>query len=396
MATPSKSSFASTYSQKLASIFSRNSASSNHRAHSFPFLRLPYDIRIIIYSYLETKPLLAPRTHSLGLYQACRHIKTELDELDHKLLESLCTRIEKTSSFDITIKLDPDSLRHITLTLPYTVLDTTEVAFHKPKWKRDVVIALYPLFALRLDTLHIHFAGDKCSELSVPKHDTLEARLHLQDAMRSVISDIGSVIMYKNYYLLHHDSTKYDRQLDRIFSYNTSEAYIDIPRFVVRPKRICLSWDLRSPPFIQINLVGKLHHVTEVTTRTARFRPKKISKDMISRPGDRTLVSGYYLRDAEHLAGEVGIVSSSSWDLNGALWLHLPHLVRNGAQKAHVISSKGLGSEYKRGLGGVGKKEFEEVERAVEEEREKMREERMMRQHDELVRAYIEEGIMID
>jgi hypothetical protein len=396
MATPSKTSFASTYSQKLASIFSRNSASSNYTARSFPFLRLPYDIRIIIYSYLETKPLLAPRTHSLGLYQACRHIKTELDELDHKLLESLCTRIEKTSCFDVTIKLDSNSLRHITLTLPYTVLDTTEVAFHKPKWRRYIVVALNPLFALRLDTLHIHFTSDKCSESSVPKHDTLEARLHLQDTMRSLISDIGSMIMYKNYYLLQQDTIKYQRELDGIFTFDAMEDCTPFPSHVVRAKRICLSWDLRSLPTHQTDLVGKLHHVTEVTTRTARFRPKKISKAMISRPGDRTLVSGYYLRDAEHLVGEVGIVSSSSWDLNGALWLHLPHLVRNGAQEAHIISSKGLGSEYKRGLGGVGKKEFEEVERAVEEEREKMREERMIRQHDELVRAYIEEGIMID
>jgi hypothetical protein len=401
MATTSKSSFVPTYSQKLASIFARHSASSVHTHHVFPFTSLPYDIRVIIYSYLETDAPLTPRTHSLGLYQACRQTRIELDELAHEDLRSLCAKMEKTSCFDVAIKLDSDNLRHVTVTLPYAAFDTQESKFHKPKWQHDVLTALYPLFALHLDTLRVHISSFNCSELSVPKQNTLEDRLHLQNTMCRLISDIASMIVHQNHYLPQENSADYSWRLDRIFTRSAGEHCMLLPTYAVHAKRICLSWDLRALSTNSMNLVGRMHHVTETAARAARILRhrqlrSKTTKNMTSGPKNRTIVSAYYLRDSQHLVGEVGVASLSGWVLNDPLWVAVSSLIGNVMQNGHVISSKGLGEECQSGLGVVGKNEFEEVEKTVAMEREKMHRERIERQIEEMYMAYLEEGIMID
>ncbi|KAH7384350.1 hypothetical protein DE146DRAFT_668393 [Phaeosphaeria sp. MPI-PUGE-AT-0046c] len=437
------------YKHKLASIFSRKQPLSSPTPSSLNFLKFPYDIRVIVYSYLDTEPLLSPRIDCLGLYQSCRQIKEELNEIVYKKLQCLHTAIEKTPGVDLAITFDPTNPRHSTVTLPFSAFDIQPTAVRNPRWKREVLSALQPLFDLHINVLRIHISRQHCTSSCIPRHDTLRDKLELQDTMRHLLLHIGSLIDRQNHYLTSANPGAHDVHLNRIFAEDPGQDVVSFPHHVVRAQRICLSWDLRPTPSDSVALVGRMNEMTEASDRAPRkswFGIKareKLTRHPfpMQKSPERTLAAGYYLRDSEHLVGEVGISSPSRWFLKNQICSYVISLGGNESREGRLISSRRLGGKFESGLLGVGEKgfgdteklvdkyigisvtnkhreirsiasksvssehasgsvgmandDFEDVERMVDEERDRMRDERWARQDYEIQMAYIEEGIMI-
>lgn len=389
--------------QKIASVFSGSKPPSISVSPLFTFLRLPYDVRIIIYSYLDTEPPLSPRLHSFGLYRSCRQIKDELDEITNRKLNSLCCSIvENTPDMNVTVKLDSNNPKHITVTLPYTAFDTTLTEFRNPKWRRDVLAALQPLFALFIDMLHIHVSSQHCAPSNIPRHNTLRQKIELQDTMRDLLRDIGTMIDHQNNYLVRTNPGRYERELDRVFALS-NEGVAPFPNSGVRVKRICLSWDLRSPPSDTGVLVGRWNEIADTDMNDPKPRKSWLGMKRRDKPGaftsattrisGRMLPTGYYLRDADHLVGEVGISSPSRWWATESIAQHVGTLVGNNRREGRLSHSEGLGRELASGLGGMRRKGFQEVEKVVDKVRAEIEVEELERH---MLWLYMQEGITMD
>lgn len=373
-----------TFKHKFASFFSRQRPLPSSQSPSFLFLKLPYDVRVIVYSYVETELPLSPRIESFGFYQSCRQAKEELDEIVHKKLQGLCNTIEKAPDADLTIHFDSTTPRHITVTLPYSAFIIKTTAFQYPKWRREVLSALQPLFAPHLNVLRIHIFQQGCTSSTVPRYETLREKLELQDSIRHLLMQISSLISHQNHHWTSRHPLGYDPNPNEMLGNQPDQERPPSHPSFIRAQRICLSWDLRSTPSDSIALVGRMNEILELANRAhlkAWYDPNTRHKTIRSlfptlRTSRRTLAMGYYLRDSEHLVGEMGISSPSRWYCNETSASGFPSLVGNESRLGRLISSRRLGGELEGGLGGTRRRKFENTEEMVDKVRAEVREER--------------------
>jgi hypothetical protein len=386
------------YSHKLASTFTRQISNLTPLPRSsFQLTNLPYDIRVLVYKYIDTDPPFSPRTNTLALYLSCQSIRNDLDDIEIDKLNRICARIESKAGIELNAQCDPDQPRCLTIVLPYNAFDNTEQSFQRPKWRRELLASLHPLFALHLETLHIKLSSKHCPDSSIPLNNTLRARLNHEDVMQNLIQDICAMIDYVNPGLneAYFKGILGGGQMEEIGSYPTAK---------VRAKRICLSWDLRPSPGDAIHVSGRIIKVWTPTRRVTRWqdlRRKSLRrKSSINKaPLDPfpwakyPLVMKYHLRGADLQVGEIGIISPSRWVLDELI----KRLVANhDLCEISIISSAGVGREIMTGLVGVEKKDFFDEEESIQKERDAMHEESERQRELRLGIAYAQEGITID
>ncbi|OAL55318.1 hypothetical protein IQ07DRAFT_582818, partial [Pyrenochaeta sp. DS3sAY3a] len=318
------------------------------------FERLPYDIRLIIYEYLEPGDF-APFTRGYqpstsGFLLSCRQAKQDFDDIAYLASLSLSKHLAKfTDSFKSSTKLDakcttsPDApLRHITITLPFTAFDSFDPRCRKPTWKRAVLVGLHPLLSLYWDVVRIHFSGTD----GQPPHESALDRGMVEVTMHSLLRDVTYMIERINKKKPGQDGAERGMVSGSSISRN---AYPDAH---VRAKRICLSWDLRNENGSDEKksadtLNGKLYR--DQTSDTGANSPETKAPSFF-----------YHLRDEQRLAGEMGAVSETRWDL--ADDPGIVALLNCVDTRVQFCSSGGFGCELSEGLDGVGESEFEECE----------------------------------
>lgn len=123
----------------------------------------------------------------------------------------------------------------------------------------------------------------------------------------------------------------------------------------VRAKRICLSWDLRN----ENGLDGK----TSADTLNGKLYRDQTSDTGMHRPETGAPSFFYHLRDEQRLAGEMGAVSESRWNL--ADDPGIVALLNCVDTRVQFCSTGGFGCKLSEGLNGVGEREFEELEEEV-------------------------------
>lgn len=342
----------------------------------FPFSRLPYDVRAIVYSYLETGQPLAPRFECLGFYLSCRQYRRDIEEFARDRLRRLCAKIENTLSVKVAIKRGLNELRSITVVLPYTAFDGLS---SYPRWKREVLSSLHPLFAYPFDMLRVHISSEQCP--------TLSAQFKYESTWRSLIQDLGSVIEYSNTYN-HQAHSVNDRRekFEEIFEPGSTKDDTPYPSAEVTARRICLSWDRRPSPRGDVQLSGRLIYADESYQRHA-FRMEK-NQDPLNPANPQTAIV-YELRSAEYPIGEIGIVSSMRWPRYEFGESSVTDMIRSfDLRRGTIVSSEGLGMQLENGLAGV------RVQKLEDEEDRRYKAALDRKFDDDVIRACIEEGYM--
>jgi hypothetical protein len=377
-----KTVLASRFSYKIASIFTRHTRPTSNTPSSFG--RLPYDVRVIIYSYLENGQPLAPRFECLGFYLSCQQFKRDIEGFSRDRLRSLCARIKNSLSVEVDIKHGLDELRSITVVLPYTAFDDFGVSSSRPKWKYEILSGLHPLFAYPFDTLHIEISSD-------PECGTLCAGHNVSRTLRYLIRDLGSIVEYSNTCKFQPQSMNdAQNEVKELFKANCARDVTLYPSTPIKSRRICLSWDHQPSPRRPIQLSGTMIYSEEPHhTRKRRwpFQKEKMTDPL--KPAKSQTAIVYKLSGAEWSVCEMGIVSPMRWSgykLNESLVTSTVDSfdVRRGI----IVSSKGLGMELENGLAGVKVQELED------EEDRRYKAAKAAAFEDWVNRAYIEEGIM--
>ncbi|KAH7348166.1 hypothetical protein BKA66DRAFT_447367 [Pyrenochaeta sp. MPI-SDFR-AT-0127] len=121
----------------------------------------------------------------------------------------------------------------------------------------------------------------------------------------------------------------------------------------VNTKRICLSWDLRE----------EAHNMKSVVMNGKTYRDLRLGVDVGN--GARSPPIFYHLRDSQRLAGEMGVVSATRWELAG--YLSLNKLLNGVGTCAEYCCSDGFGKVMRDGLHGVVEDDFEASELEVSE-----------------------------
>jgi hypothetical protein len=362
--------------------------SSNSLGSAFPhpnsfFTRLPFDIRAIIYSYLESGdlPPLAPKFQCFNFFLCCRQAKQEIEEIASIRVKYFLASFKQSTSIELYIQPDPRNYKNLTVVLPFTALYNRGLPSQALGWEREFLVGLHPLLSQYFDTLRIHFSGDPDT---VPAHSSLLERGKLEIGMHSLLRDLGYMIERVNRVDRNSNvASDYPPGLETIFWSRNGENLTPYPNAQVAVKRICLSWDLRASGDQEVELNGKLHHarISQTCSKPPRqpFFPgtralirwmEKVLLNKTNEPVDpyRLHVAMYYqLRDAERLAGEMGIISPLHWRLTQDESLGLNALV-NGidTDNKSYVSSKGLGTEIMDGLMGISVQHFEEEEAKVQ------------------------------
>jgi hypothetical protein len=374
---------------------------------SCSYTSLPYDIRVIVHSYLGSGQLFAPKLDCPGLYWSCKQAQEELDHIVHDQLKKLCTKIQDESCGLIVIQRDPDDLRHIKVVLPFNAFD--HVIGGQLILRRDTLTALHPLLAFHFDTLHISLSCQNSPEECIPSCRTLMDRVSFHtDSLRSLLRDMGSFIDLLNKPGSEAGSTDADKDiLDAIVLDNKPGDCEPFPRGKIRVQRICLSWDFRKSPSQDTDLSGRLIYgershsavarkIMQQLTKAKRSIQKTSSDPIFDPPYHQTSMV-YYLRGDDHDVGENGIVSLTRWrldDRGGSPVQNLVGLFKAGIYqgdktKALAIKSGGLGMKIRLGSASEEKKTYSE-------EAETLHREYMQKLHDAMFWAYQEEGIFMD
>ena len=327
------------------------------------FERLPYDVRAIIYNYME-QGNLPPITRGFqpwtsGFILSCRFAKQDLEDLASinltKFLVDFKSTFERTTSLPIHVSATPASstlaqLRHLKVTIPFTSFHPLPHGSLQPVWKREVLIGLHPLFAHFFDKVHIHFSSPD----NMPACDSLHDRGCVEVCMHSLLRDITYMIERVNREKTSGPANiAGDVNIETIFKYQAGRQGQAYPSARVNAKRICLSWDLREANLQEdiqaITLNGKLH------------RNRVLGIDV---GGAQTVGPNFYhLRDGQRVIGEMGIISDSRWELSEHMRLNT--LVNAVDTHCVYCHSKGLGKELGDGLVGCSEKEFEEDEEHI-------------------------------
>ncbi len=291
------------------------------KAKSF-FEHLPYDIRAIIYSYLEPKDL-PPFTPGFqgptsGFILSCRLAKEELEAVAtvrlSKYLEDFNASVEKSSGFkfhfsDLAENSTMAQLRQVTIMIPYTSWPMQEV---RKKEKPDFWKNWLPLFENFFDKIQFKTYG---SEDQWP-HESMLDRGLVEVNMHRLLSGLLFQVM---------------------------------PMETMNTKRICFSWDLNGD-----NLCNRPGLNPNVLNGKSHRHPVSKKESM----------SFYRLRDEVRLAGETGVEGATLWEFEREA--DLIKLFNGASTRVEYCSSNGQGQGVRQGLVGISETEFEAREDEIE------------------------------
>ena len=317
------------------------------------FEKLPYDVRVVIYAHLEPGdlPPLSPgyRASTAGCLLSCRAAKFDLDGIATTRLTGyykcfgikfaeftgLEHRILKAPTHNLS-----SQLRQVTIVLPFTSF--APFSQHQCQWKRNMLIALHPLFIHYFDKVHIHFFGSE----GRPASNTLFDRGKVEVRMHSLLRDLGYMIARVNREGADENSKAI---VDSIFPYVSGEDIREYPGVPVRAKRICLSW----------NLLDEHEEALSSDAHVLNGRQHKMPGIELDKPQEIF----YYLCNRQRTIGEIGMVSEQRWkDISR---INFSVLLNGQSTLNEYCSSDGVGRELRTGLSGISKEEFESCEAEV-------------------------------
>ncbi|KAH7413595.1 hypothetical protein DE146DRAFT_1160 [Phaeosphaeria sp. MPI-PUGE-AT-0046c] len=343
------------------------------------FTHLPYDIRVIIYDYLE--PAEAPPFHpgfsTPAFRLTCHQAQEEIDDKPKQQFAKFIADFEANIPDDIDLTCRPYDLHNITVTIPFSALHTA-VGHGQQKnyvgWKEKYRNALHPLFALCFNTIRIHFGTEENKD--APDHETILDRGRVDVSMHTLMRGL----VYKI------------ERMNEIDYAKETAGGID-PNAIARPpeqgeittqaraRRICLSWDLRdSKSERDVVLNGKLYqscnlgrqsYSAEAIARRQRAAEQSSADelslavnhdiDLVHYP--RTVF--YHVRDTQRLVGLMCIQSSRRWAACEE-GFYLNEALNAQACTTEYVNCTGLGGHLVRGLATVQEEVFEREEREVE------------------------------
>jgi hypothetical protein len=313
--------------------------SKRHTYVSSFFTRFPFEIRAIVYSYLDLGdlPPLTPGFPSsiIGFISSCQQAKLELKEVASQQLQKYLADFDK--SFRDSTGIETKTTNYsgnsdICLVLPMTAFE------HPPYWDIAVLSGLHRIFSKYFDTVRIHVNS---MPLNLPGNEA--------SRYSEVLGEWAPATFIEN--LLREIATT-------IWSSNHS---MTIPN-KMGVRRICMTWDLRSSG-------PEVHEKISLSGELRRTQPRKrktmtdiavvlqiLKRRMIGKPSSilgvaRTNQEGpllYYLRDPQQNVGEMGLVSRDRWPRADAIrvqGLFHPSTLRN---RIHVSSTQFAG-ELKEG-----------------------------------------------
>lgn len=327
---------------------------------SCPFFEiLPYDVRAIIYSYLEPEehpPSLRDfQPTTFGFLSSCKLAKFEMDDIAAcrlaKFIPIFKTQFEELAGLtcNVQISCTPLEYRNAKIIIPFTALDRFGNPSKVAIWKREVLMALHPLLAASFGKVQIHI---DCTR-DRPQCETPLDRGRAEISLHHLLRDIT--------YMIERINGREDERaivLDEIFKYESGVRPLPYPPSTppVRARRICLSWDLRSAdpekkPQEKIVLNGKRHSVIVPGLQII---------------GQTTTGPTFYeLRDVSRCVVEMGIQSETRWKRNGPGSLTL--LLNTVSTLATYCHSRGLGEEWRLGLKDMAESEYDEQEKLLSE-----------------------------
>ncbi|KAF2826898.1 hypothetical protein CC86DRAFT_22178 [Ophiobolus disseminans] len=337
------------------------------------FTRLPYDIRSIVYSYVDPGIPLVTNDLFLGFGLTCRQAKHEVEELACERLDAIRATIKNNSGVEVTLGRTTQHPRNIVVTLSYSAFENPDTS-RQAKWKRAVLVGLHPLLSEHFDMLQIHLSRNGSSTSNVPAHDTLLERAQLQLIYRNILRDLGFMIDCVNWNYTPEEREEKRCLLEGKLFEQIPANVSPYPSTGVRSKRICITWDLQtSPRSDRILLNGHLRspvslHCQKRGPRSFRSGLKEdFFKGKSTKPDLRYCFEkgGFYsLHDKEYLVGEVGIVSPKRWRCRYNSSMAVAGLV-NGVETDGLyphegyVSSDGLGREVRDGLTQIRVEDFE-------------------------------------
>jgi hypothetical protein len=347
------------------------------------FTRFPYDIRVVIYSYLEPTalPPFAPSFSNPGFYLSCHQAKQELDEIVHDCLCKYLAHIKTTMNTDFNPTIDPNKPHNITVTVPFAGLHN--IASNSPykaqlPWTNEVLSKLHPLFAEYFYTVRIHIGTGSATD-TVPEHTTLSERGRIEVSMHRLLRDVAYMINRVNYVRPESDTAGGGNvPLGTMFPHTQGEEEKSSPPRHIKTRRICLSWDLRDKADAQdVVLNGKLYqscnlgresYSAEALARRAKQTEPDLSNEVGQQDGNpawRPRTVFYHVRDDQRLAGQMCLQSNRRWAPceEG----HFVNETLNALEcTEEYVSCKGLGVDVEQGLRQVDEDMFELREREVE------------------------------
>jgi hypothetical protein len=336
------------------------------------FARLPYDIRAVIYGYLEPSlfPPVSHRFEECGFLLSCHQAKAELEEIAFQQLKAFLEKLRRSVPFPLVLKRNVNDLRRITVGLPFSAFSGAGWygTGMRIMWKREVLMALHQLFAKYFDIVHIQISNRGSSEGS-PEHDTRAALGRIELAMHGLLRDIEYIIKRVN---AHPDTAEGGVTMDVIFPYVLGEGSRQYPMEHVRTRRICLTWDLRSDATSrdgQIALNGKLHQAKPKTVDMPTSGSGEAAKEICPVIEDQTLerlpemdpsdceVPMYYhLHSHSRLVGEMGLECHNRW-FEPQSWSS-NELLNGLDDMAEYFYSERVGAQLQLGLRGITEPEY--------------------------------------
>jgi hypothetical protein len=340
------------------------------------FMRLPYDIRVIVYTYLEPTalPPLSPTFSNPGFYLSCRQAQQELEDIAQLRLTKYLAHFNSTTETNLNPTTSPNEPRNISVTVPFSTLqkqaDRCSYTSYL-SWTQKLLFDLHPLLAKHFNTIRIHIGTNNPND-TVPKHTTLTDRGRIEVSIHKLLRDIAYMIDRMNKNPAGNETANVT--LATIYPYRHGEVKSFPPR-QIKTRRICLSWDLRGDEAGQdVTLNGKLYQSCNLgrESYTAEALARRASAEPVSEtdPQEDNLAwlprtVFYHVRDTERLMGQMCLQSSRRWSL-----CEEGHFVNEtlNAQECTVeyVSCKGLEGKLERGLRRVSEEEFERSEREVE------------------------------
>lgn len=336
------------------------------------FARLPYDIRAVIYGYLEPSqfPPFSHRFEEFGFLLSCHQAKAELEEIAFQRLKAFLDKLRLSIPFPLALKIDVHDLRRITVGLPFSAFSGAGWygTGMRIMWKREVLTALHQLFAKYFDVVHIHISDRGSSEGS-PEHDTLSALGRIELAMHGLLRDIEYMIKRVN---AHQDTAEEGVSMDVIFPYVLGEGSRQYPTEHVKTMRMCLTWDFRSDATSfhgQTALNGKLHRARLKTVdilpnssgTAVRETGLLIEDQALERmpeidPSDCEVPIYYHLHGHSRLVGEMGLECRNRWS-EPQSWSS-NELLNGLDDMAEYIYSEHVGAQLRLGLRGITEPEY--------------------------------------
>lgn len=339
------------------------------------FTHLPYDIRVIIYNYLEPSkvPPFSPRFNT-ALRLTCHQALEEIDDKPKKEIAKYITEFKAKTEVDLTITSDPCDLHNIAVTIPFAAINTSVRHGHQKNyvgWKLEYKNALHPLFALNFNTVRVHIGSE--DDKDAPDHATLLDRGRVDVCMHSLVRGLVHGIERRNEIDFASQeaegaaSTTAVRPPDR-----------DDLSSQVRARQICLSWDLRDDRSEKnVVLNGQLHQSRNLGrqsyTAEAMARRQRLFRDEASQASEESLELAqlprtvfYHVRDAQRLMGLMCIQSSCRWaTCEDGFFLN--EAINTQECTTEYVSCAGLDGHLVRGLTALDQDTYEDEEREVEE-----------------------------